>query len=75
MTPHKRFDHLMRRSEDSLTSIEFYTKSLLGGLYERGTVSNIPYPTLLPAWDDKEDIENIIKALDILKQDFRDLIL
>jgi len=75
MTPSKRFDHLMRKSEDHLNSIESYTKSLLNGLHERGTVSNILYPTLLPSWDDKEDIENIIKALDILKQDFRDLIL
>ena len=73
MTPHERFNQLYRITRD-LTPLEFYMKSLLDGLYERSTVSNISYPTLLPAWDDAADIENIIKAMETLILDFKQII-
>lgn len=73
MDLHERFDQLYRITRD-LTPLEFYMKSLLDGLYERSTVSNIPYPTLLPVWDDIADIKNIIKAMEILIADFEQLL-
>lgn len=73
MEPHKRFDQLMREPKD-LNPKDWYLKQMLNGLWERSTVSNIPYPTLLPAFGDKDDVRNIIKAAEQLISDFETLL-
>ena len=71
MDPHDRFTQLYRKYSENLHPKEYYMKRILDGLYERAIVSNTPSPTLLPAWDDAEDIQNIIAAMENLILDFK----
>jgi len=55
--------------------VQYYARCLIDGLYERGVVSNTPSPIPLPNWDDDADLENIIKALDMLKSDIQQMLI
>jgi len=74
MDLHDRFTHVHRYQKDDLHPSEWYLKQLVSSLYTVGRVSNTPRPIPLPNWDDIADLENIITALDILKDDIIDTI-
>ena len=76
MELHERFKHVHRfpGPGDDMHPREYYLKKLVSSLYTVGRVSNTPSPIPLPDFDDIADLENIVDALDTLKQDIQDTI-